>query len=91
VTNAGDATVSVLLNQGQGNLQFSSGYEVGADNPEGITSADLNGYGRPDLATASRGSSFGASNTSVLLNTTGEDYNLEIYICRTQPPLSWNA
>jgi len=71
VTNSDDATASVLLNQGQANLQLSFPvYEVGADYPEGITSADLNGDGRPDLATANGGSSFGASNVSVLLNTT---------------------
>lgn len=71
VTNSGEATATVLLNQGQADLQLSFlVYEVGADYPEGITSADLNGDGRPDLATANSGSSFGASNASVLLNTT---------------------
>jgi hypothetical protein len=72
VTNASDATVSVLLNQGQGDLQASFAYEVGADNPEGITSADLDGDSRSDLATANSGSSFTVGNASVLLNTTGE-------------------
>ena len=76
VANSHDATgnpgtVSVLINHSDGTFLESSTYTVGYSS-RGITSDDLDGDGRPDLATANSGSSFTEGNASVLLNTTGE-------------------
>ena len=53
VTNLGDNTVSLLLNQGDGSGTFQSQltFPVGST-PLGIAAGDLNGDGLPDLAVA---------------------------------------
>jgi len=58
------ATVSVLLNNGDGTFAMQQVYSVG-NNPRSIFSADFNGDRHLDLATASTGD----DNVSVLLNT----------------------
>jgi hypothetical protein len=70
VTNVNDKTVSVLLDTtpaGSGTASFAAQktFAVGTT-PEGVTAADINGDGRPDLAVAN----FASNTVSVLLNTT---------------------
>jgi len=64
--NAGEdpSTVSVLLNRGDGTFQAKVDSESGYA-PYSVAIGDLNGDGRPDLATAN----YGSSTVSVLLNT----------------------
>jgi hypothetical protein len=63
--NAGEdpSTVSVLLNRGDGTFQAKVDYESGYA-PYGVATGDLNGDGKPDIATAD----YGSSTVSVLLN-----------------------
>jgi hypothetical protein len=49
--NEGGNTVSVLLNRGGGRFRAKSDYRTGRD-PREVAIGDLNGDGRPDLATA---------------------------------------
>jgi hypothetical protein len=70
VVNAGDNTVSVLLNTtapGATTLSFAArqSFATGAS-PDAVTVADINGDGKPDLIVTNNG----ASTVSVLLNTT---------------------
>jgi len=70
VTNQSDATVSVLINTtpvGSTTPTFvaQTTFAVGVD-PVGVTAADVNGDGKPDLIVANNQ----ASTVSVLLNTT---------------------
>jgi hypothetical protein len=58
-----DGFVSILLNNGDGTFTPSSTYAVGGT-PDTIVAADLNGDGKPDLATAD----WGSSTTSVLIS-----------------------
>jgi FG-GAP-like repeat/FG-GAP repeat len=69
--NAVDDNVTVLINTtASGTLSFDGPTSFGVGNrPWSVIAADLNGDGRPDLATASS-SSDGADGVSVLLNTT---------------------
>lgn len=80
VTNFGTGsgnTISVLIGDGTGNFAPSSNYTVGA-NPYGLTSADFNGDGNPDLAVTNNNSFvppvgiWGISTISILMgNGTG--------------------
>jgi hypothetical protein len=62
-TDTSRDTVSVLLNRGYGSFQAKRNYRTGAD-PVAVAIDDLNGDGKPDLATAN----LGADTVSVLLN-----------------------
>lgn len=53
VANYSDATISVLLGNGDGTFQGQAVYPAGS-NPVSITSADFNGDGRPDLAVVNK-------------------------------------
>jgi VCBS repeat protein len=53
-----------LLGNGDGTFRNALNYGVG-NNPVAIAVGDLNGDGKPDLATAN----FGGANVSILLNT----------------------
>jgi hypothetical protein len=66
VANAGSNTVSVLLNDGNGNLSAATPYPTGA-NPGSVAIGDLNGDGRADLAIANHDS----NTVSVLLGNVG--------------------
>jgi hypothetical protein len=70
VANGGSNTVSVLLNTtapGSGSVSFASHQTFATGNgPTGITSADLDGDGRADLAVAD----YYGNTLSVLVNTT---------------------
>jgi hypothetical protein len=68
----GAHTVSVLLNRGDGTLQAKRDYGVGYGIPNSVAIADLNGDGKPDLATAN-GGDFGNS-VSVLLGRGGGSF-----------------
>jgi hypothetical protein len=63
--NAGEdpSTVSVILNRGGGTFQAKVDYESGYA-PYSVATGDLNGDGKPDIATAD----YGSSTVSVLLN-----------------------
>jgi hypothetical protein len=50
----GDGTVAVLLNNGEGSFSSAVLYDSGASNPNGVTSADVNGDGIPDLLVVNR-------------------------------------
>jgi hypothetical protein len=64
VTNSGNNTVQVLLNNGNGTFAAKVDYATGLK-PSSVTSADINGDGKADLIVAN-----GGSNTlSVLMNT----------------------
>jgi hypothetical protein len=58
-------SVSVLLGDGAGHLGSRTDFVV-LGNPESVVTADFNGDGRPDIASAS-----GQSKVSVLINSTG--------------------
>jgi hypothetical protein len=60
---ASPGAVSVLLNRGDGSFQAKLDYATGGD-PYSVAIGDLNGDGKPDLATAN----YDASNVSVLDN-----------------------
>jgi hypothetical protein len=63
-SNEYSPTVSVFLNRGDGRFRAGRDYEAGKYGPTSLAIGDLNGDGKPDLATAG-----GGSNTvSVLLN-----------------------
>ncbi len=71
VGNEGAGKVSVLLNEtspgsSTTNLAAPVGFAVGGENPSSVTTADLNGDGRPDLVATNSGD----GTVSVLLNTT---------------------
>jgi FG-GAP-like repeat/FG-GAP repeat len=59
-------TVSVFLNRGDGSFQANLDYETGRE-PRSVTIGDLNGDGKPDLATAN-GFVHDPGSVSVLLN-----------------------
>jgi hypothetical protein len=66
VTNLGDSTVSLLLNQGDGTGTFQPQLTFPvASNPIGIAAGDLNGDGLPDLAVAN--ASYAAPFTASIL------------------------
>ncbi len=61
-------TVSVLLNRGDGSFQAKLDYTTG-EGPDSVAIRDLNGDGKPDLATANFGTEHDPGRTvSVLLN-----------------------
>jgi hypothetical protein len=62
-TDTSRDTVSVLLNRGDGSFRAKRNYRTGAT-PLAVAIGDLNGDGKPDLATAN----LGANTVSVLLN-----------------------
>src|SRR5262245_47249792 len=67
VANSLDSTVSVLLNNGNGNFGPAVNYAVGAmdsTSRTGVAVADLNGDARPDIIVANNGE----SSISVLIN-----------------------
>ena len=70
VANAGDNTVSVLLNTtaaGSNIATFSAPIKLtGAAKPYSVTVGDFNGDGKPDLAVAD----YGSNSVSIFLNTT---------------------
>ena len=63
VTNSGSASVSVLINNGDGTFAPAVSYPVGAE-PWGVLAKDLNGDNYIDVAVVNRGS----GTFSVLLN-----------------------
>jgi hypothetical protein len=63
--DVGVNTVSVLLNKGDGSFQAKRGYGTGR-RPSSVAIGDLNGDGKPDLATANQAD--GVNTVSVLLN-----------------------
>jgi len=65
--NAGDGTVSVLLNRGDGTFEPKRDYVAGTGS---LATADLNGDGKPDLATANADvpANTDRNTVSVLLN-----------------------
>ena len=66
VTNLGDSTVSLLLNQGGGTGTFQTQVTFPAgSSPTGVTAGDLNGDGLPDLAVANN--SYSAPFTASIL------------------------
>jgi len=75
--------VSVFVNSGSGFLSFAGSIGLAASaNPEGITSADFNGDGKPDLATAN----YGTNNLSVILNAGAlVSWSVSSYSCGTNP------
>jgi hypothetical protein len=69
VANFADNSVTVLLNTtpaGAATVSFSAQTLAVGSEPEGITAADFNGDGRPDLVVTN----YAAGTVSVLLNTT---------------------
>jgi len=50
VTNVGDATVSILLGDGDGTFEAAHNFSVGGENMTSIGVADFNGDGKLDLA-----------------------------------------
>jgi hypothetical protein len=68
----GANTVSVLMNRGDGTFQAKRDFGVGYGTPNSVAIADLNGDGKPDLATAN-GGDFGNS-VSVLLGRGGGSF-----------------
>jgi hypothetical protein len=62
-SNYQDTTVSLFLNRGDGTFPSATTMPVGRF-PAGITAADLNGDGYPDLALAS----FGSDSLGVILS-----------------------
>jgi hypothetical protein len=65
--NANISTVGVLLGTGTGSFGRTTTFGIGSNSyPKGITVADVNGDGRPDLLTAN----FYSNTAGVLLNTT---------------------
>jgi hypothetical protein len=66
----GANSVSVLLNRGDGTFRAKSDYRVGSYDaiPNSVALGDLNGDGKPDLATANSGEYTNANTVSVLLS-----------------------
>ncbi|MEN6450965.1 MAG: FG-GAP-like repeat-containing protein [Thermoguttaceae bacterium] len=56
VTNRGDSTVGVLLNNGSGGFSTAATLSTGGSGPFGIVTADFNGDGNLDLAVANSNS-----------------------------------
>jgi len=63
-------TLSVLTNKGGGTFALASSLAVGTG-PTGVTSADVNGDGKPDLISANNGNTLGTSLTVLTNNGTG--------------------
>src|SRR5262245_46199773 len=57
-------SVTVLLNKGDGSFKAKRDYKIGGLHAISVAIGDLNGDGKPDLATAN----WGADSVSVLLN-----------------------
>jgi hypothetical protein len=83
VANWADTTLSVLLGNGDGTFRKAVPYSVG-DNPHGVTVADVNGDGIPDLVA----SNFGSNNVSVLLGKGDGTFRPAINYAVGSQPLS---
>jgi FG-GAP-like repeat/FG-GAP repeat/PASTA domain len=66
------STVTVLLNRGNGSFQASRSYTAGPG-PQSVTVGDLNGDGKPDLATGNS-----PSTVSVLVNRGGGSFRTRL-------------
>src|SRR5262249_50912947 len=63
--NYTDSDFQVLLGNGDGTFQAPASYGAGMINPRGVTIADLNGDGIPDLAVADGGTFLNNTNAAV--------------------------
>jgi hypothetical protein len=79
------ATVSVLVNKGDGSFEAKRDVQTGS-RPRSVALGDLNGDGKPDLATANNVVSSGT--VSVLLNTGEGSFGLEHDYATSWPPSS---
>ena len=72
VTNSGSTTVGILLGTGSGGFVSAAAYITGSTyGPFGITVADFNGDGLPDLAVTNSGSSASSNSVSTLFDFYG--------------------
>ncbi len=71
----GGFSISLYRNDGTGNFTFGGSFTIGNTGPSGITTADFNGDGWPDVATANDASIVCNNTVSVLLNTTGNGFS----------------
>jgi hypothetical protein len=74
---------SVLLGNGDGTFQGRQTFATG-NQPNSVTVADLNGDGRPDLATVAQ---YGAGRVSVLLNSGNGNFTGQAYIIEGVAPV----
>lgn len=67
-------SISLYLNDGTGHFTFADSFTIGNTGPSGITTADFNGDGWPDVATANDASIICNNTVSVLLNNSGNGF-----------------
>jgi hypothetical protein len=65
-------TVGVLLGNGDGTFQSAKSYNSGGLTASGITAADVNGDGRPDILVANQATQQGVPSTVAVLLGTGD-------------------
>ena len=70
----GGFSISLYRNDGTGHFTFGGSFSMGNTGPSGITTADFNGDGWPDVATANDAYIVCNNTVSVLLNNNGNGF-----------------
>jgi FG-GAP-like repeat/FG-GAP repeat len=83
IGDGGEGSVSVLLNDGSGGFSAATNYAAGLPSLS-VTTADVNGDGKPDIIVANQGS----NDVSVLLNDSSGGFGAPTFYAAGEDPLS---